>query len=132
MHIRQVIDILAKYPEVFLDTMMVEELGLMPPDASMRTCMLWRIVNAIVAHPHRCTLLLHEGEIPWKNGLVTFLSFCLFGVVPLLPYVFSTEAGNKEFFITIGLSALTMFFLVHLLICSAIAAVGMAICVLIA
>lgn len=80
-----VIETLAKYKNVFLDLMMVEELGLMPPD---------------------------ESDNPAKNGLVTFFAFALFGFVPLLPYVigraFSAPDGDAMFGSACGLTALTM------------------------
>ena len=50
----------AKYPDIFLDQMMYYELGFMPLD---------------------------EDEKPAKQGVVTFFSFCFFGLVPLLTYV---------------------------------------------
>lgn len=55
-----VIDILARHKEMFVDLMMVDELGLSPPD---------------------------EDDAPWKNGVVTFLAFLVFGSVPLWCYV---------------------------------------------
>lgn len=50
----------AKYPELFLDQMMYYELGFMP---------------------------LEEDEKPIKKGFMTFLAFCVFGLVPMLSYV---------------------------------------------
>lgn len=80
-----VITTLAKYKNFFLDLMMVEELGLMPPD---------------------------ESDSPAKNGLVTFCSFALFGFVPVIPYVFGRALGsassNAMFGSSCGLTALTM------------------------
>lgn len=52
------VKILAKHPEIMIDTMMVEELGILEEDGS-----------------------------PFVNGLVTFLSFVLFGFIPLLIFV---------------------------------------------
>ncbi len=52
--------ILGKYPQAFLDVMMVEELHLLPPD---------------------------ENEVPWKSGVVTCVAFMIFGAVPLLPFL---------------------------------------------
>jgi DNA damage-binding protein 1 len=54
---RAIMTIMAKHQEFFIDHMMVQELGLMPPD---------------------------EDESPAKNGLVMFLAFISFGLVPLL------------------------------------------------
>lgn len=62
----QVIDVFSKHPKLFVDLMMVEELGMLPPD---------------------------EDDEPWKNGLVTFLSFLTFGSVPLWFYVGFYVAG---------------------------------------
>ena len=58
-----VITTLAKYPTVFVENMMVDELGLMP---------------------------ITEGMDPWechKKGLVTFCSFMAFGAIPLTVYL---------------------------------------------
>jgi VIT1/CCC1 family predicted Fe2+/Mn2+ transporter len=57
---KHVVDILSKDANIFVDVMMVEELGIMPED---------------------------EGESPYKNGAVTFGAFQIFGVVPLLCYL---------------------------------------------
>ena len=64
-----VIDVMAKYKNFFLDVMMVEELGLMPPD---------------------------ESDSPAKNGLVTFLAFVLFGFIPLTSYVLAGATGASD------------------------------------
>jgi len=53
-----VINILAQHTELFVDIMLVDELGLMI-----------------------------EDEVPWKHGVVTFTSFCIFGIIPLLVYL---------------------------------------------
>lgn len=58
------VEILMKHPGVMIDTMMVEELG-----------------------------ILEEQESPLKNGLVTFGSFVLFGFVPLLIFVLMHFTG---------------------------------------
>eukprot|EP00982_Pelagococcus_subviridis_P008218 30825-Pelagococcus_subviridis.AAC.4 len=79
-----VIDVMAKYPNFFLDVMMVEELGLMPPD---------------------------DGESPAKNGLVTFLAFVCFGFVPLTSYVLAGVTGasaDANFIAACVLTALMM------------------------
>ena len=69
-HARAVVDILSQYRETFLDAMMVEELGLMPPD---------------------------PDESPAKEGGVTFASFLIFGCVPLLAYVITSVIFVKIF-----------------------------------
>lgn len=83
-HATQVIEISAMYPEFFLENMMVFELGLMPPD---------------------------EDDAAWKNGVVTFLAFCLFGFVPLLAYIILPPMDvDKDITFTVAclLTALTM------------------------
>lgn len=76
-----IVTVMMRYPEVFLDTMMVTELGLMPPD---------------------------EGDQPWKNGLVTFLAFLVFGFVPLVSYISFPEASTDAFIVAIVLTAVTL------------------------
>jgi len=61
------VDILAKNPETWVEVMMVEELGLLPSD-----------------------------ESPIKNGLVTFISFFLFGLVPLIPFIVGRIANTSN------------------------------------
>jgi DNA damage-binding protein 1 len=51
---------MANYKQLFIDHMMVLELGLMPPD---------------------------ENNEPFKNGLITFTSFIFFGSIPLIVYI---------------------------------------------
>jgi len=80
----QVVEIMSKYKNFFLDVMMVEELGLMPPD---------------------------DEDSPAKNGAVTFLAFCVFGFVPLLSFVFGGVTGASDevnFAIACVLTAFTM------------------------
>eukprot|EP00793_Prasinoderma_coloniale_P007074 PRCOL_00006926-RA len=66
----RVIDILSKYPDVFLDTMMNVELGLQP---------------------------VETGNAPWKNGLVTFVAFEVFGFIPLISYLVFETASTGAF-----------------------------------
>lgn len=79
-----VVEIFAKKKEVIVDVMMVEELGLFEDDAS-----------------------------PMGNALATFLSFIIFGFVPLMSYVATEWMGLtwKQFPLACGLTALTLFFL---------------------
>jgi len=65
---QQIWRILAKYPHAFLDVMMAEELHLLPPN---------------------------EDDNPWRGGLITCVSFMLFGVVPLLPFLLSSFPGFR-------------------------------------
>lgn len=83
-----VVAILSKDTEFFVDIMMVEELNLMPLD---------------------------EDESPIKNGMVTFASFVVFGLIPLLAYIATanvtekTSGSDTVFIIACVLTALTLF-----------------------
>ena len=55
-----ILNLMSRYNKLFLDHMMVLELGLMPPDNSIN---------------------------PIKNGIVTFFSFIIFGSIPLILYI---------------------------------------------
>jgi len=82
---RKIMAIFAKDKKVFIDIMMAEELGITLDD---------------------------EHEIPWKHGIINFLSFIVFGIVPLLAYIILVAAGVRGFFIfyiSIGVTVLTLF-----------------------
>ena len=83
-----VMRICAKYENLFVNMMLVDELGLEVPD---------------------------DDANPWKDGLVTFCSFCFFGFFPLFAYcVFGTspELDSRELFgISCVLTALMLFIL---------------------
>jgi len=54
-------------------------------------------------------LALH-GPSPWRTGVVTFLAFCVVGMVPLLPFVLTPAAdGRATFAISAGLTAAAFF-----------------------
>jgi DNA damage-binding protein 1 len=85
------VEILTRNKETFINTMMVEELGMMPPD---------------------------PDSSPAKHGLVTFLSFLANGLIPLLTFVIASivTASSGEhidfyflFGLTCALTALNMF-----------------------
>jgi VIT1/CCC1 family predicted Fe2+/Mn2+ transporter len=87
----QVIDILARNKQHFVDVMMVEELGLLPVD---------------------------PDDNPMKEGLVTFVSFVIFGIIPILSYIigaFITGVQNiaagfdTPFIVAVVLTAATLF-----------------------
>lgn len=81
----QVVNILAKDKKVWVDIMMVEELG-----------------------------ILEDDEPPLKSALVTFFSFVAFGLVPLLSFVaaeFLPALKQQTFPIAVGLTAGTLFLL---------------------
>jgi len=80
---------LAKYENVFLDHMMVEELGLMPVD---------------------------PDDVPLKAGLVTMGSFILFGSVPLMPYLvcllpWLSLSTSAQLWLAIVITMITLFIL---------------------
>jgi len=85
---RSVLETLAKYPDFFLDNMLVWELGLMPPDV--------------------------EQSPPYVSGLVTFASFACFGSVPLLSYLMIIIPGlshthaNTQFWLAVGFTLFTL------------------------
>jgi len=81
---KEMSEILSRNREAWIDVMMVEELG-----------------------------LIFEDDDPWKNGVVTFLAFAIFGFVPILPYVVG-EAANIDdnlFLVSTILTIIFMFLL---------------------
>jgi len=82
---RAAIGILSKHKDFFVDVMLVQELGLLPPEAN---------------------------TAPWKNGVVTFFSFIIFGTVPLLAYAIANSSnGTVLFTTTCFLTGFTLFVL---------------------
>ena len=78
-----VVEIISKKRDVWIDIMMVEELG-----------------------------ILESDESPLKNAVATFISFGSFGFVPLLAYVLSHFAGDLQpmtFGVACVLTSLTLF-----------------------
>lgn len=78
---KQMVKLLSKNHKVWVDVMMVEELGLIP-----------------------------DEESPVKNAIVTFCSFCLFGIIPLLPYIIGKIASSENglFYWSIGLTCVAL------------------------
>ncbi len=64
---RQMTDILARYSEAWVDTMMVEELGIVESD-----------------------------ESPFRNAVATFVSFGVFGFIPLVAFVASAQGLDLQ------------------------------------
>jgi len=77
----QAVNIIASDKKVWLDTMMVEELGLIPDTTTS----------------------------PVKHGLVTLFSFAFAGVLPLFPYIFSRLNPYRPFDISIIFTAISLF-----------------------
>jgi len=81
---RQMTKILSRNKEAWVNVMMVEELGIMD-----------------------------ENEDPVKNGLVTFFSFVIFGIFPLLPFLiglaFSDVNPHTLFWYALGVTAIILF-----------------------
>ncbi|PKL05674.1 MAG: hypothetical protein CVV53_08300, partial [Spirochaetae bacterium HGW-Spirochaetae-9] len=78
-----VVEIIAKDKESWVDTMMIEELGIMPND-----------------------------ESPLGNALATFLSFAVFGFLPIAAYVlalFIPALKAAQFPLACGLTGATLF-----------------------
>ncbi|EGR32126.1 hypothetical protein IMG5_095220 [Ichthyophthirius multifiliis] len=85
---KTIIDILSKNKKVWVDAMMVEELGMLPSD----------------------------DENPIKNAIVTFFSFALFGLVPIIPFIVAEIAGidgnnPNIFYISTAVTGLFLFLL---------------------
>ncbi|KJE91243.1 integral membrane protein, variant [Capsaspora owczarzaki ATCC 30864] len=83
----KVVDLLFTNEDAFLNIMMMEELGIMPQDASV---------------------------VPWKSAVITFVSFILFGGFPMLAYICAADYNKKAdldeiFGIAVGLLALALF-----------------------
>jgi DNA damage-binding protein 1 len=86
-----IVDIISRDLDTFVDIMMFEELGMLPP----------------------------EEEDMWdaaKGGAITFGSFLVFGLVPILPYLVrgtatpDARAGvDTTFIVSVALTALTLF-----------------------
>jgi VIT1/CCC1 family predicted Fe2+/Mn2+ transporter len=86
---RSIVYTLAKYKEAFIDIMMVEELNLMPVD---------------------------DDDSPLTGGVITFVSFMIFGVVPLLSYLINLIPGlrmshDTALYLSCALTVITMFIL---------------------
>lgn len=82
-----ILNTMVKYPQLFVDHMLVEELGIMPV----------RDVD-----PHEA----------WLSGLATFLAFLVFGLVPLLSVAFGHDYSMQtRLLVSVGLSVLALFIL---------------------
>ena len=80
---KTMVTILEKTPDAWVDIMMKEELG-----------------------------IVEEEESPVRNGIVTFVSFALFGVIPILAYVMArpvTFFRENTFVLASVLTGLTLF-----------------------
>jgi VIT1/CCC1 family predicted Fe2+/Mn2+ transporter len=84
-----VIKTMAKYKEFFIDIMMIEELALKVPS---------------------------PDDNPYKEGLVTFVSFLVFGLMPLLgyiavPLIWPQVSSNSLFYVSCVLTMAVLFLL---------------------
>ncbi|XVE77050.1 hypothetical protein DITRI_Ditri13aG0030700 [Diplodiscus trichospermus] len=70
------VNILAKYDDILIDEKMKARKGMLPPDQG--------------------------GEKPWKNGLVTFMSFVVFGAAPLLSFLVLRPFTDNDLVMFIG------------------------------
>ncbi|KAK6119418.1 hypothetical protein DH2020_046834 [Rehmannia glutinosa] len=79
-----VVGVFAKYPDILVDEKLAAEKGMLPPD---------------------------QTEKPWKNGLVTFAAFLVFGCAPILAFIILIPFTNSDKIKFIGacvLSALAL------------------------
>ncbi|PIN16236.1 putative membrane protein [Handroanthus impetiginosus] len=79
-----VVSIFAKYPDILVDEKMAAEKGMLPAD---------------------------QTEKPWKNGLVTFAAFLVFGCAPILAFIILipfTKSVKIKFIGACVLSALAL------------------------
>eukprot|EP01137_Pigoraptor_chileana_P016978 Opistho-2@6151 len=84
---REIVDLLLENPDVFLDIMMMEELGIMPISAE---------------------------QAPWKSAAFTFGAFIVFGGVPMLAYICAGDykkegALDTVFWIAVALFCISLF-----------------------
>jgi len=73
---RLLVAALTKHKKVFIDTMMVEELGVKSPD---------------------------PDDNPAMDGFITFVSFILYGLIPLIPFMIGIAVPTK-FWVLFGVS----------------------------
>ncbi|XP_050249170.1 uncharacterized protein LOC126696479 [Quercus robur] len=77
-----VVNIFAKYNDIFVDEKMMAHKGILPPD---------------------------EADKPWKNGLVTFAAFLVFGSAPLLSFIILIPFTNNDSIKFVGACILSAF-----------------------
>ena len=127
---KKAIDILASNQEFFIDHMMVQELGLMPPDpednpAKDGSCICFDFFSFWGFDARNkpiclCSFLLclcwwYCGcdQCAWiPKGFVTFLSFIAFGFVCLFSYLVVPHSSSQVAFgVSIGLTGFTLLLL---------------------
>ncbi|GFP98524.1 vacuolar iron transporter 1 [Phtheirospermum japonicum] len=82
-----VVSVFANYPDILVDEKLAAEKGTLPPD---------------------------QTDKPWKNGLVTFVAFLIFGSAPILAFIILipfTDSDKIKFIGACVLSALALAFL---------------------
>lgn len=70
-----VVNIFAKYRDIMIEEKMAVQKGLLPPD---------------------------QADKPWKNGLITFAAFIVFGCAPLLAFIVLIPFTNNDTYKFIG------------------------------
>lgn len=107
------VDTLSKYEVVFLDHYMVHEGGVMPPEESVRCARGRR--TAREARPLDPPLPLPVQPASAQKGLVTFVSFLMFGSVPLAVFLVGDTVqqvlARSPLLVSTAASAVTMFVL---------------------
>lgn len=68
-------NIFAKYRDIMIEEKMAVQKGLLPPD---------------------------QADKPWKNGLITFAAFIVFGCAPLLAFIVLIPFTNNDTYKFIG------------------------------
>lgn len=78
--LERIVETITSDPDVWVDTMLVEEHG-----------------------------LALQGPSPWLSGLSTFAAFVVVGLVPLVPFLFTALAPNEVFTVSVVLSMVAFF-----------------------
>jgi VIT1/CCC1 family predicted Fe2+/Mn2+ transporter len=56
--------------------------------------------------------LIPDEESPFKNSLVTFFSFCIFGIMPLIPFIVASASNMKvDYKLAVASICISVFFL---------------------
>lgn len=69
-----------------------------------------RVWADVMMHAEHGVAMGSEQSSPVINGLATFVSFTVFGAIPLLPYLFGLQASSR-FIVAIGATAFALFLL---------------------
>ncbi|KAH6830798.1 hypothetical protein C2S53_009556 [Perilla frutescens var. hirtella] len=76
-----------------------EELGMNASDAAMVVSILGKYPEILVDEKmgnEKGGILGESGEKPWKNGIITFVAFVIFGCAPLLAFIILIPFTNSD------------------------------------